>query len=69
MKSRYIRKAWYLDDDVLIEGYVDKRGFHPNKEVQCGFELQKINRRMVGREIFYNINKALSTCNNVEVSR
>ena len=45
MKARYKRKALYNDDGVLLSGYVDKRGFHPNKDLPCGFDLQKINKK------------------------
>lgn len=55
MKSQYKRKAWYLDEDVLLEGYVDKYGFHPNKNIQCGFSVQKIKKRDIGKRVFYNL--------------
>lgn len=69
MKKRYRRKAWYLDEDVLLEGYTDKRGFHPNFGIQCGFGTQKFARKMVGKEIFYNLKEAHRICGNVEVMR
>lgn len=55
MKSRYKRKACYLDADVLIEGYVDKYGFHPNSGVQCGFGTQKFSKRDIGKKIFFSV--------------
>lgn len=45
MKSRYKRKALYNDDGVWLLGYVDKRGFHPDKNLQCGFGLQILNNK------------------------
>lgn len=45
MKSRYKRKALYNDDGVWLSGYVDKRGFHPDKNLQCGFGLQILNNK------------------------
>lgn len=57
MKSRYKRKAWYLDEDILLEGYTDKRGFHPN-DGGSGFSTQGFTKRMIGREIFYNLDEA-----------
>ena len=41
--AKYKKPAYYLDDGILIKGYTDKYGFHPNKGVQCGFDLQKFN--------------------------
>lgn len=67
MKSRYKRKAWYLDEDVLLEGYTDKRGFHPNKNIQCGFGTQGFNKKMINKEIFYNLNLAFIVCGDVDV--
>lgn len=58
MKTNYKRKAWYLDEDVLLEGYVDKYGFHPNKTIQCGFDLQKVSKRDIGKTLFYNLDDA-----------
>ena len=55
MKHLYKRKAWYLDEDILIEGYTDKYGFHPNPGIPCGFDTQKFTKKMIGEKIFYNI--------------
>lgn len=55
MKRLYKRKAWYLDEDILIEGYTDKHGFHPNPGIPCGFDTQKFTKKMIGEKIFYNI--------------
>lgn len=67
MKSRYKRKAWYLDDGILLEGNVDKRGFHPNQGVGCGFGTQEINKKMIGVEIFFDLDEALRVCGKLEV--
>lgn len=29
MKTTYERKAWYLDEDILIPGYTDKKRIPP----------------------------------------
>lgn len=52
MKSKYKREAWLLDDGVLIAGYTDKRGFHPN-DTSCGFTTQKYRKRDIGKTVFY----------------
>jgi hypothetical protein len=46
MRSRYKRRAWYLDDHILLEGYTDKRGFHPNsgEEVFARWMNEDINQ-------------------------
>lgn len=67
MKNRYIRKAWYLDEDVLIEGFTDKRGFHPNYGVECGFGTQIFSKRDIGIVIFYMLEEAYKVCGDVEV--
>lgn len=67
MKNLYKRKAWCLDEDVLVTGYVDKYGFHTNS-LALGWNLQKINKRMINKEIFYNLENAKKILgNNVEI--
>ena len=58
MKTIYKKEAWLLNDDILIHGYVDKWGFHPQKEVVCGFDLQKINKKDKGKSLFYRLGDA-----------
>ena len=60
MKSRYKRNAWYLDEDILIHGYVDKRGFHPEKGIECGFGIQKVLKKQKNRIWFYSIGDAIN---------
>lgn len=67
MRSRYKRMAWYLDEDVLIEGVTDKRGFHPNYGIECGFGTQGFAKRDIGKVIFYNLEEAFKVCGNIEV--
>lgn len=67
MKNLYKRKAWCLDEDVLIAGYVDKYGFHANS-LALGWNLQKINKKMINKEIFYNLENAKKILgNDVEI--
>ena len=59
MKSIYMRKAWYLDEVVLIEGWVDKYGYHPAYGIPCGFGLIKIAKRtMMNKLLFFDLKKA-----------
>lgn len=58
MKSNYKRKAYYLDEDVLLEGVVDKYGFKPDDAVQCGFSRQKVSKNDVGKILFYDSRSA-----------
>lgn len=69
MKNRYKKKAWYLDEDILLEGYTDKRGFHPNKNIGCGFGTQLFNKKMKNKVIFYDLSVAYSVCGKIEVVR
>lgn len=67
MKSRYKRKAWYLDENVLIEGITDKRGFHSNYGIECGFGTQVFSKKSIGKEVFYDLEEAFKACGNIEV--
>lgn len=67
MKNRYIRRAWYLDEDVLIEGVTDKRGFHPNYGIECGFSNQCFSKKDIGKIIFYQLEEAFKICGKIEV--
>lgn len=69
MKSRYKRKAWYLDENILLEGYTDKRGFHPNRDIQCGFGSQGFGVKSIGKEIFYSLDEAIKVCGEIEIAR
>lgn len=53
MKKLYKRKAWLLDDRILIEGYTTKRRFIPNNK-GVGFSYEKIHVRDIGMILFYN---------------
>lgn len=58
MKKRYKREAYLLDDGILLHGYKDKRGFHPDKGLACGFGLQRIRKKNIGKNLFYSFTKA-----------
>lgn len=67
MSKKYTRKAYLLDEDVLIEGYVCKRIFYPNKGIQCGFSYQKTNTKDVNKILFYSLADASKKLGKVEV--
>ncbi len=50
MKNIYKRKAWLLDDGILLEGYTSKRGFIPNNK-GCGFSYQEIKKKRYRKNI------------------
>ncbi len=58
MKTIYKKEAWLLYDGILIHGYMDKWGFHPQKDIVCGFDLQKINKKDIGKILFYRLGDA-----------
>lgn len=53
MKNLYKRKAWLLDDGLLLTGYVAKREFIPNDK-GCGFGGQMIRKKDIGRIVFFD---------------
>lgn len=67
MKNRYKRKAYYIDEDIVIEGYKDKRGFHPNKNIECGFGTQKTTKRDIGKQLFFSLTDLRQLCGNLEI--
>jgi len=67
MKKRYKRDAYYLDDGVLIHGYKDKRGFHPWKNLACGFDTQKIRKKDIGVRLFYSLKSAIEKLKNIKI--
>ena len=53
MKKNYKRKAWLIDNGVILEGFTLKRKFYPNS-FKCGFSYHKFNMRDIGKTIFFN---------------
>ena len=68
MKKRYEREAYYLDDDILLHGYKDKRGFHPDCNIECGFDLQILNKKDIGKTVLYSIGDAISKYGKLELA-
>ena len=60
------KKAWYLDEDILLEGVAVGDRFYPNTKL-CGFDIQEFDDAMVNREIFYDLEKAIAVCGNILV--
>lgn len=58
MKSIYKRKAWLIDNGILLSGYIAKHRFIPD-EKNCGFSYQKINKKDIGKILFYNKQEAI----------
>lgn len=61
-----IKKAWYLDDGILLEGSVLGNKFYPDSKL-CGFDFQEFDDNMINKEIFYDLEKAVFVCGNVPV--
>ncbi len=57
-KSRHWKRCWLLDDGILLHGYKDKYGFHPDKDVQCGFNLQVVKPREKNKLYFFSLKEA-----------
>ncbi len=64
MKNRKI--AWYLDEDVLLEGTVKRNTFYPNAD-KCGFHAQDFDKDMIDKEIFFDLDEAISVCGDVPI--
>ena len=50
-----------------FEGHRDKRGFHPNWGIQCGWGTQGFNKRDIGKVIFYSLEDVSETLGDVVV--
>lgn len=54
---KHKKKAYYLDNGIIIPGIKDKYGFHPDKNIPCGFSLQIIYPKDIGTVLFYDLQK------------
>lgn len=59
LKKVYKRKAWLVDDGILLEGYVAKRKFYLNS-FSCGFSFQRIKKKDIGKILFYDKQEAIN---------
>jgi len=64
MKNK--KTAWYLDEDVLLEGTVIKNRFYADRNI-CGFDIQEFDEDMIDKEIFFSLEKAISVCGEVPI--
>jgi len=62
VKFRYIVKAWYIDDGVILEGEYAKGWFKsyffPKSGIGCGFSSQRIWKKDIGDTLHFS--KALA---------
>ncbi|MBQ2827898.1 MAG: hypothetical protein IJF20_01515 [Clostridia bacterium] len=58
--------AWYLDEDVLLKGKVYKNRFYPDTN-KCGFSIQEFDSDMIDKEIFFDLEKAVSVCGDIPI--
>ncbi len=57
MKSK---KIWYYDGGMLVFGYKNKYGFHPQRGLQCGYDVQKLRRKDYNKIYFTSMINALN---------
>ncbi len=60
------KTAWYLDEDVLLEGTVLENRFYADRNV-CGFDIQEFDENMIDKEIFFDLEKAISVYGEVPI--
>lgn len=62
------KETWLLDDNILLHGYKDKYGFHPDKEIPCGFSCQKLWKKDKDKIYFFSLKKAMEIYANIPVA-
>ena len=67
-KTKHRKYGFLLDSGILLHGYKDKYGFHPDKDIQCGFSYEIVRRRNINKTVFYSLIKAKSALGNIEVA-
>ena len=60
------KTAWYIDEDVLLEGTVIENRFYADRNI-CGFDIQEFDEEMIDKEIFFDLEKAISVCGEVTI--
>jgi len=60
------KTAWYLDEDILLEGTVIKNKFYADRNI-CGFDIQEFDINMIDKEIFFDLEKAISVCGELSI--
>jgi len=59
MKNLYKRRAWLVDDGILLTGYVAKCKFYPYS-FGCGFSYQIIRKKDIGNILFFDKQESIS---------
>jgi len=54
MRHVYKRKAWLLDEDILLMGYTTKKKFVPIDKL-CGFSYQRFCKKDINKILFYSV--------------
>lgn len=65
--TKYKKYGYLLDEDVLLHGYKDKYGFHPDKNIQCGFFVKKVRRKDIGKKVFYSLRRAKDVLGQLQI--
>jgi hypothetical protein len=58
MRSIYKKRAWLIDDGIVLSGYTSKHKFFPDS-FGCGFSYQKFRKKDIGNIVFYDETSAL----------
>lgn len=67
-RERSMKKAWYLDEDVLLVGTVEGNSFFPEDGGRyCGFYRQEFEPEDIGITVFFDLTEALALCGDVPV--
>ncbi len=66
-KCKYSKECWLLDDGLLLHGYKDKYGVHPDKELQCGFSYQVVTKKDKDKLYFFSLKKAREVLGDIPV--
>ena len=60
------KTAWYLDEDVLLEGIVKKNRFYADSNI-CGFGIQEFTEDMIDKDLFFDLETAISVCGEIPI--
>lgn len=66
MRTKHCKSCYLLDDGVLLFGYKDKYGFHPQTK-RAGFSLQKVRKREKNKILFKSVKDAFDIVGTIPV--
>ena len=67
-RERSMKKAWYLDEDVLLVGAVEGNSFFPEDGGRyCGFYRQEFAPEDIGITVFFDLGEAIAACGDLPV--